>query len=147
MFRNKPPTRVVQNTTNSGGAYLGTSRQVRGCLSRALTSARGAVPGEAAKSHSEDRERVERVEREGRGGEEEGGEREGVGAVEEEAGEREEERGDVGCMEGLCGGGRGERREGREGGGRRGGTGWRRREGEREGSGARRRKGGRERRR
>eukprot|EP00961_Rhodomonas_salina_P112096 1508699-Rhodomonas_salina.3 len=28
MFRNKPPTRVVQNNTNrrGGGAYLGTSR-------------------------------------------------------------------------------------------------------------------------
>eukprot|EP00961_Rhodomonas_salina_P081172 1091604-Rhodomonas_salina.3 len=27
MFRNKPPTRVVQNTSNrGGGAYLGTSR-------------------------------------------------------------------------------------------------------------------------
>eukprot|EP00961_Rhodomonas_salina_P074079 995467-Rhodomonas_salina.1 len=27
MFRNKPPTRMVQNTTNRGGAYLGTSRE------------------------------------------------------------------------------------------------------------------------
>eukprot|EP00961_Rhodomonas_salina_P044833 601963-Rhodomonas_salina.1 len=29
MFRNKPPTYVVQNTTNKGGAYFGTSRYRR----------------------------------------------------------------------------------------------------------------------